>query len=212
MALREDPVAARKLEHVRFGNEVVDLVVVEPSEERKNRHELAPVERRLARARDARERINRRRRFARRPVFLRGMRTDFRVQHAQLRGEVVRDRALDLERDRLAARDHRAEIVAADEPAVDVRRRNDSSGANAALDERHFAEHIAVAQLRDSQRAAARQRDPRFDRSRAKQVGAARRCVLANDLRARQERHIAGDRGQPLGGRAVESPAQRHFL
>jgi hypothetical protein len=99
----------------------------------------------------------------------------FVVQRAHLRGKVVSDRTLQRQRGRLAARDQRAKVVATDEPSVDVRRGKHRRRAGAALDERHLAEGIAVAQLGDRERPAAGQRDPRLHGPVPDQVGTARR-------------------------------------
>jgi len=119
-----------------------------------------------------------------RAVFHRGVFAEALVQRAQLVCERPGDGALGLERRDLAARDQGAEIVAPHEPGIDVGMRDNGGGDHAALDQRHFAEHVAVAEFGDRERAAAGQRDARLDGAAADQERAARGLALAHQLGA----------------------------
>src|SRR5439155_905168 len=67
-----------------------------------------------------------------------------------------------------------------------------------ALDQRHLAKHVALAQLGDRQHAAAGQRYLRLDLARADQECAARGLALAHQPGAPGKRHGAGDRNKPV--------------
>src|SRR5882762_10472020 len=191
----EQPRAARQLQRGAARGELLDLAGVEALEERQERKKTAPRRRRRA-ARRVAQRVARGRCGTRRPVLLGRVIAHPCIQRTQLIGEHAGNAALRLERRRIAARHESAEIVARDEPALDRAARDDGRRADAALDQRHLAEHVALAELGDGQHAAAGQRYLRLDLARADQECAARGLALAHQPGAPGKRHGAGDRNK----------------
>jgi len=196
LALGEQPRAAGQLEHLRATDKLPDLLGIEAFEERQQRQVGPPVERRALRALHRRQRIAGGRLLAHQPVFLRRVLAHLRVQRAQPLGEGPRDRALHLERARIAACHERAEVVPPDEPAVHVRLRHHRRGAHTALDERHLAEHRAGGERRNAQHAAAGQAHLRLGFAVADEERAACGLSLPHQPRALAERYCTRHREQ----------------
>src|SRR6185436_5124841 len=114
-------------------------------------------------------------------VFRRRDLEDPRVELAQLVGEREGQGVLHAQCGGDALRDQRAEIVALDEPAAELGRGRNGSGASTALDQRHLPEHAAGVKLGDRQLFPARHQDGRFATAVFQQVSAARSIAIADE-------------------------------